>query len=129
MRNRDFYPGHHGGLLFSFSVFFPGPAILGDHADELFVAGHDGRDGGEEAGAEHEVAETGDVEEGGGGGEAGGEEVGLDVGCCEGVEDVEAPCEHVEGDGEVDYGWVEGKSIRSVSNVALFFVCVLDLAF
>ena len=54
------------------------------------------------------MAQARDVEEGGGVREAGGQEGGFDDLRGESVEDVEAPGEGEEGDGEVHEGWVEG---------------------
>ena len=111
MADGDPDPGNHAALLFASGILFPRATILLDHADELNVAGHDGRDGGENAGAEEEVGKTGHVEEGGWVVEAGGEEGRLDVGGCEEVEDVKGPGGHVEGDGEVDDGRVDWMAV------------------
>jgi hypothetical protein len=94
--------GYHGVLLFPSGVFLPGPTVLLDHPDELYVSCHDGRHGGDEGAAHEEVADAGHVELGGRGAEAGGQEVGFDVGGSEGVGDIDAPGEDVEGDGKMD---------------------------
>ena len=80
MSNRHLDTRHHSALLLARGVFLPGSAVLLDHADELDVAGHDGGDGGDEGAAHEEVGDAGHVELRGGRAEAGGEEVGLDIG-------------------------------------------------
>ena len=71
-------------------------------------AGEEGGHGGDEAGAEEEVGELGDVGEGLGGGVAGREVGGFDVGGGEEVQDVEAEGEDGEGDGKMHEGGVDG---------------------
>lgn len=75
------------------------------------------------------MAEAGDVEEGVGVAETAGEEAWLDIGGCQGVEDIETPCEDVESDGEVDDGWVQRGTDLSVSVLldAIWIVCVVIL--
>ena len=92
----------HRALLLARGVLLPRPAVLLDHAHELDVAGHDGRDGGDERAAHEEVGGAGHVELRVGGAEARCEEAGFDIGGRQGVDDVDAPGEDVEGDGEVD---------------------------
>lgn len=106
---------HHSALLLALGILFPRATIFRDHADELLVAGHNGRNCGDQTGAEHEITQAGDVEECAGITEAGGEEVRLDVGCGECVEDVETPSEDVEGDREVHDGRMKWESFMSVS--------------
>ena len=73
---------HHGAGLLALSVFGPGATVLLDHPYQLHVAGHDCRNRHDEAGAQHEVPEARNVEEGVGVREAGGEEGGFeDLGC------------------------------------------------
>lgn len=111
---------HHraGGL--AVRILRPWPAVLLDHAHELHVAGHDGGDRGDEAGAQHEVAQPGDVEEGRGVCEARCEEGGFQDRRGEAVEDVETPAEGQEGDWEVHEGGVDRFSgcVSYVSNCA-----------
>ena len=59
--NSSLDTGHHGILCLARGVLLPGPAVLLDHAHELDVAGHDGRDGGDQARAEEEVGDAGHV--------------------------------------------------------------------
>ena len=108
MRDRRLDLGHHAVGCLAFGVLCPGSAVLLDHPYQLDVAGHDCGDGGDEPGAEHEVAQTRDIKEGGWMGEAAGEEVGFDNLGSKGVEDVEAPGESEESDGEVHEGRVDG---------------------
>ena len=110
MGDCDLDSGDHGVLLFfGHRILFPWSAVLLDHAHELDVAAHDGRDGGEEAGAEEEVGKAGYVEEGGRGGEARGEEAGLNEAGGQGIEDVETPGEGVQSNWEVDNARVDGE--------------------
>lgn len=106
---------NHGVLLLATGVLLPWTTILLDHTDELDVACHDGWNGGDETGAEEEETETADVEKGGGIAEAGGEEFRLHIGCCEHIEDIEAPCEEVECDGKMDDGWMDWSPVRCQS--------------
>lgn len=78
--------GYHGALLLASLILFPRPAVLGDHSDELLVAGHDGRNGSDQASAEDKVGQTRDVEKGSRGAEAADQEVRLDIGGCEEVD-------------------------------------------
>ena len=78
MDNRRLDLRHHSAGLLALRIFRPGPTILLDHPHELHVAGHDRWDRHDEAGAQHEVAEARDVEEGVGVREAGGQEGGFD---------------------------------------------------
>lgn len=94
-------PRYHRVLLFSGRVFFPGSAVLLDHAHELDVAGHDGGNGGDESGAEEEVGQTGNVKQCRRRAKAAGEEGRTDPDGGQGVEDVKTPGEDVEGDWEV----------------------------
>lgn len=98
--------GYHGRFGFAISILFPWAAVFLDHAHELDVARHDGRDRCDETRAEEEVAETGDVEESGGRIESGGEELRLDPGCGQGIQDVQTPGQSVEGNGKVHDGRV-----------------------
>ena len=86
-------------------------ALLGDQHHGLTDAGDEGWDGGDEAGAEQEIACTMQV---GGGGEVGAD--GLWQAGREGVDDVHAEGEGEEGDGEVDDCWMDGLNpvLRSV---------------
>ena len=106
--NRHLDARYHGGLLFAGGIFLPGTAVLLNHADELDVAGHDGGDSGDEGGAHEEVGEPSHVELRGRGAEALGQELRFDIGSGQGVDDVDAPSEDVEGDGEVDQRRVDG---------------------
>lgn len=101
---------HHAAGLLALGVFGPRAPVLLDHPDQLHVAGHDGGDCHDEPRAQHEVSETRDVEEGGGVREAGGEEGGFDDLSGQAIQDVEAPAEGQEGDGEVHEGRVDGLS-------------------
>lgn len=115
VRDAGLDPRHHGALLLALGVLLPRSAVLADHADQLLVSGHDGRHGGDQARAEEEVRQARDVEQGRGRAEAAGQELGPDVDCRQGVEDVETPRECVEGDREVDEGWMGGVAARSPS--------------
>lgn len=97
----------HSALLLACLILLPWSTVLGDHADQLLVARHDRRNGRDEAGAKEKVGESRNVEEGGGCAEASGEEVRLDIGGGEEVEEIKAPCEEIEGDGEVDECWMD----------------------
>lgn len=115
VRDRDLYARHHRRFLLAFGVLLPGPAVLGDHPDELLVAGHDCGHGGDQPGAEHEVAAASDVDERGRVAEPAGQEVWLVVGRGESVEDIKAPGEEVEGDREVHQSWMSWEAERVVS--------------
>lgn len=110
-----FDAGHHCALRFALRVLFPGPTVLLDHAHQLDVAGHDGRDGGDETCAKEKIGDAGDVKEGGGRAKARGKELGLDPGGGEGIENVQGPGKRVEGDWEMDKARVCGKSGESAS--------------
>ncbi len=104
-------PRHHGALCFALGVLLPGPAVLADHPDQLLVAGHDGRHRRDQAGAQEEIRQPRDVDEGRGRAEAAGQERRLDPDRGQGIEDVEAPGKRVEGDREVDDGRVHGVAL------------------
>ena len=71
--------GNHCGLLLAALILFPRATVLFDHADQLDVASHDGRDRGDQAGAEEEIRHAGDVKKGCRGPKAACEEFRLDV--------------------------------------------------
>jgi hypothetical protein len=102
-------PRHHGVLGFALGVLFPRTTVLLDHADQLDVSRHDGGHGGDETGTHEEERDASDVEEGGLRAKAASEELGLESGGCE-IEDVESPCQDVEGDWEMDETWMGGES-------------------
>lgn len=105
-------PGHHSVLLLAIGVLFPRSTVLRDHTDELLVSRHDRRDGGEKTGAEHEIAQAGDVDQGRCSGKSRGQEIGLYVGGSKGVEYVQTPSEDVEGNGEMDQTRMGRKAVH-----------------
>ena len=46
---------YHGTLLLASLILLPGSTILGDHANQLLVAGHDGWDSGNQTSTQCEV--------------------------------------------------------------------------
>lgn len=50
--------GYHGVLGLACGVLLPWSAVLLDHAHQLDISRHDGRDGGYEASTQQEVAEA-----------------------------------------------------------------------
>jgi len=97
---------HHCALLVALGVLLPGPAVLRNQPHELLVAGHDGGDSGDQARAQHEIAETCDVGERVRVGEAAREEAWLDISGRQGIQNVETPCEDVKGNREMNNRWV-----------------------
>lgn len=97
---------YHCVFLVSLCVLLPWPTILGDQPDELLVAGHDGWDSSDQPRAQHEVAETSDVDEGIRVREAAGEEARLNISGRKGIQDVETPCEDIKGNGEMNDRWM-----------------------
>ena len=118
VRDRPLNPWHHVVLHLAVGVLSPGPAVLRDHALELRHAGEQGGHGGDEAGAEEEVGELGDVGEGLGRGVARREEGRFDGDGREEIQDVEAEGQDGEGDGEMHEGRVDGGTGRESVSAA-----------
>ena len=96
-------------------------ALLVHLHNGLADAGHEGRDGGDQADGEKVVARAGQV---GGDSEVGGDALGEVGG--ELVDDVDAPGEGEEGNGEVDGGgvdWLAGGVVSCVPFTIFRSVC------
>lgn len=81
----NFDARNHGVLLLALFVLFPWTTILLDHADKLNIARHDCGYSSNQSSAESEVSQTCNINDGCGIVKSACQELGLDVGCGQGI--------------------------------------------